>query len=268
MRMKRNTLQPAIINLLKEMGGALRTTEIAAFAGDWGTTKKSVSNSLNALRKKGVVSSQVWAGKKERGREMVWALRDPNNEALDKRILNLIEDHDGLKVCQLRELLQKSSEVLLPRLNNLKKRSVIEAEGQPCKWYMAGETPTELAAVVNALPEPRPEPEYEEPVPEPEPQPVPKQTTKGKGSKMDIRKVMGVNLKRIRLARGLSQVTLAAKAGLSRPTVKAVEKAEGDPRFSTLERLGLFLGYEETSRFLVDLFDEDEAREWLLSVLR
>lgn len=52
----------------------------------------------------------------------------------------------------------------------------------------------------------------------------------------------GASLRRIRLARGWSQATLAKEIGTTQSHIARIENAEIDPQASTLERLGHALG--------------------------
>lgn len=49
-------------------------------------------------------------------------------------------------------------------------------------------------------------------------------------------------LRSLRLARGMSQQSLSARAGMSQPQIARLERGIGDPRYSTLERLARALG--------------------------
>lgn len=63
------------------------------------------------------------------------------------------------------------------------------------------------------------------------------------------RKTVAANVRRLRLYRGLSQAALAARAGVSRGTVCAVEAARRNVRLRTLRRVASALGTT-----LADLF--------------
>ncbi|MEM1288594.1 MAG: helix-turn-helix transcriptional regulator [Pseudomonadota bacterium] len=59
---------------------------------------------------------------------------------------------------------------------------------------------------------------------------------------MDIRKRVGLNLKKYRLKTGLSQEDLALKCGLHRTYVSGVERGIRNPTVTVLEKLARPLG--------------------------
>ena len=60
--------------------------------------------------------------------------------------------------------------------------------------------------------------------------------------KNTVRTRFAVNLRKARLAKGLSQEELAAKAGLHRNYVGSVERNEKNISIDTIERLAIALG--------------------------
>ncbi len=58
---------------------------------------------------------------------------------------------------------------------------------------------------------------------------------------MDVRKRVGLNLKKIRLGRGLSQEALAFECGLHRTYISGVERGVRNPTVLVLERIATAL---------------------------
>lgn len=61
---------------------------------------------------------------------------------------------------------------------------------------------------------------------------------------MDIRKQVGANLRRMRLARGLSQEAFAHDAGIDRTYISGVERGVRNPTVLMLHELATALGVE------------------------
>jgi len=59
---------------------------------------------------------------------------------------------------------------------------------------------------------------------------------------MDMRKLVGRNVKRIRLAKGLSQEQLAEKSGFSQQYISGLEKGQRNPTIISLYELSKALG--------------------------
>ena len=67
---------------------------------------------------------------------------------------------------------------------------------------------------------------------------------------MDVRRRLGLNLKRLRQARGWSQEEFADLAGMHRTYVSAIERGVQNPTITVVEKLALAL--ETTVGALVD----------------
>jgi transcriptional regulator with XRE-family HTH domain len=59
---------------------------------------------------------------------------------------------------------------------------------------------------------------------------------------MDMRKLVGRNVKRIRLAKGLTQEALAEKSGFSQQYISGLEKGQRNPTIISLYELAKTLG--------------------------
>ncbi|MBZ9965004.1 helix-turn-helix domain-containing protein [Mesorhizobium sp. BR1-1-2] len=58
---------------------------------------------------------------------------------------------------------------------------------------------------------------------------------------MDIRKRLGLNLRRLRLAKGLSQEAFADDVGIHRTYVSDLERGRRNPTITIVEKLAMFL---------------------------
>lgn len=68
---------------------------------------------------------------------------------------------------------------------------------------------------------------------------------------MDVRELVGTNLRRIRLERGLSQETLAADSGIAPSFLSQIENGKRSATVTTLDVLARTLGVN-----IVELFAE------------
>ncbi len=68
---------------------------------------------------------------------------------------------------------------------------------------------------------------------------------------MDVRKTIGWNLRRLRVAKGLSQERLALEAGIDRSYVGRVERGMENVTVSTLEVISLTLDVHVSELFAV-----------------
>lgn len=66
---------------------------------------------------------------------------------------------------------------------------------------------------------------------------------------MDTRKLISINLRRLRVERGLSQENLAVDAEIDRTYVSRLERNMENPTVTVLERLAMALGVEITDLF-------------------
>ena len=64
---------------------------------------------------------------------------------------------------------------------------------------------------------------------------------------MDIRKRLGVNVKRLRLEKGWSQEDYADRAGIHRTYVSDIERASRNPTITVVERLAIALKVSASS---------------------
>ena len=67
---------------------------------------------------------------------------------------------------------------------------------------------------------------------------------KNSNTKITARARFGVNLRSMRLAQGLSQEELAARAGLHRNYIGSVERNEKNISIDSMERLAIVLGVD------------------------
>ena len=61
---------------------------------------------------------------------------------------------------------------------------------------------------------------------------------------MDIRRRLGINLRRLRTERGWSQEDFADRAGVHRTYVSDIERGERNPTVTVVERLARAVGVE------------------------
>ena len=61
---------------------------------------------------------------------------------------------------------------------------------------------------------------------------------------MDMRRLVGRNVKRLRLARGLTQEQYAVKSGLAQQYVSDLENGKKNPTLATLHQIAEGLGVE------------------------
>jgi predicted DNA-binding ribbon-helix-helix protein/DNA-binding Xre family transcriptional regulator len=67
---------------------------------------------------------------------------------------------------------------------------------------------------------------------------------RGRTRRVDLKKTLARNLRRLRVARGLSQTELAAKAGIARPHLSRLENRTYDTGLDTVSKLAAALGSE------------------------
>lgn len=73
---------------------------------------------------------------------------------------------------------------------------------------------------------------------------------------MDTRQILGWNLRRLRVAKGISQERLALEAGIDRAYVGRVERAKENVTVATLDALAVVLGVPVAELF--SAFDETQ----------
>jgi len=76
---------------------------------------------------------------------------------------------------------------------------------------------------------------------------------------MDVRRRVGINLRRIREAKGLSQEALAFECGLHRTYISGVERGVRNPTVAVLEEIALALEVPACTLLREDAAD---AKEW------
>jgi predicted DNA-binding ribbon-helix-helix protein/DNA-binding XRE family transcriptional regulator len=67
---------------------------------------------------------------------------------------------------------------------------------------------------------------------------------RGRTRRVDLKKSLARNLRRLRVARGLSQTELAAKAGIARPHLSRLENRTYDTGLDTVSKLAAAVGSE------------------------
>lgn len=80
---------------------------------------------------------------------------------------------------------------------------------------------------------------------------------------MDIRKRIGWNLRRLRVARDLTQEDFATDSGFDRGYISGVERGVRNPSATVLDRIARALGVD-----VAELFDADEADSFARSYRR
>jgi len=71
----------------------------------------------------------------------------------------------------------------------------------------------------------------------------------------DVRRMVGRNVQRLRIAAGLSQAGLAERMGVDRAYISGLELGQRNPTIVTLWHIGKALGVK-----LAAFFDEDRTR--------
>jgi transcriptional regulator with XRE-family HTH domain len=71
----------------------------------------------------------------------------------------------------------------------------------------------------------------------------------------DVRRMVGQNVRRLRIAAGLSQAELSARMGVDRAYVSGLELGQRNPTVVTLWHIGKALGVK-----LRSFFDEEKPR--------
>ena len=79
---------------------------------------------------------------------------------------------------------------------------------------------------------------------------------------MNVRAVVGWNVRRIRVARGVSQERLAFDAGVDRSYVGGLERGQMNPSVDILERLAITLGVP-VGDFMIEPAEGERAPELL-----
>ena len=80
---------------------------------------------------------------------------------------------------------------------------------------------------------------------------------------MDIRKRIGWNLRRLRVARDLTQEDFATDSGFDRGYISGVERGVRNPSATVLDRIARSLGVD-----IAELFDAEEADRFAKSYRR
>lgn len=76
---------------------------------------------------------------------------------------------------------------------------------------------------------------------------------------LDVSVAFGRVLRRIRTERGLSQEALAADAGLQRKYISLLEKAEYQPKITTVFKVAEALGYRPSD--FIALIEEERTKK-------
>lgn len=83
----------------------------------------------------------------------------------------------------------------------------------------------------------------------------------------ELKILFGATLRQRRKAKGLSQVTLAERAGVSLETVARVERGQSGASFEVVERLAAALDVKPTALFGVDPAGDGDTFDELLLTL-
>jgi transcriptional regulator with XRE-family HTH domain len=83
---------------------------------------------------------------------------------------------------------------------------------------------------------------------------MPPATRRSRARAAPARKILAYNVVIYRAKKRLSQVELAKRSGVSRPTISRIEAGEGEPGIDVLERLADALGVK-----IADLFQDETS---------
>jgi transcriptional regulator with XRE-family HTH domain len=77
---------------------------------------------------------------------------------------------------------------------------------------------------------------------------------------MDMRRVVALNLRRLREQAGLSQEELAARAGLARTYISGIENGRRNPTVIVLYEIATQLGADPRELLAPDVVEDDSTR--------